>query len=531
VRAIDDILKDMFKIKDGLADHKRVTVLDFACGTGTFIVEVLERIFENIGGSDSGKANLIVRDHMLKNIFGFEYLIAPYTIAHLKLSQYLADKNHALKDGERLQVFLTNTLEPMEAHKNLLLPALSEESASAQRVKEKPILVITGNPPYSGHSKNKGAWITAAIEEYKFVTETDARRREHRKPLGEKNPKWLSDDYVKFIRFAQMKMDGGIFKVEDNKGQLHEVQFEGVEEGVVGIITNHSWLDNPTFRGMRTSLMSSFEQIYVLDLHGSAKKKGQTRKELDVENVFDIEQGVAISLFVKKRGIARGVFHHELWGRRIYKYKTTAEARKAAISWTKLSPVAPHFLFICQDNSSLAEYSSYTQVTKIFVEHNVGIVTARDDLTIQFDRQTIRKIVQDFANGDTEAMREKYSLGKDAQDWKVAWAQKDLRDSGPRDNLAAEVRYRPFDRRWTYYTGRSRGFHCRPRDQIMRHMFAANVGLLTCRQVASGNWQHVFAFEGLVDDCIVSNRTKERGYLFPLYLYPPLEQSPKKLNR
>lgn len=164
VRAIDDIFKDTFKIKDGLADHKRVTVLDFACGTGTFILETLERIFDNIGGADSAKASLVVRDHMLKNIFGFEYLIAPYTIAHLKLSQYLADKRHPLEDGKRLQVFLTNTLEPMEAQKNLLLPALSEESANAQRVKEQPILVITGNPPYSGHSKNKGAWITASIE-------------------------------------------------------------------------------------------------------------------------------------------------------------------------------------------------------------------------------------------------------------------------------------------------------------------------------------------------------------------------------
>jgi N-6 DNA Methylase len=226
VRAIDDILKASFGISDGLADHNRVTVLDFACGTGTFILEVLECIFENIGGTDSAKASLIVRDHMLKNIYGFEYLIAPYTIAHLKLSQYLADKGLALQDGQRLQVFLTNTLEPMEPQRNFLLPALSEETAKAQEVKEKKILVITGNPPYAGHSKNKGVWISTAINKYKFVHETDAEGREHRKPLGERNPKWLNDDYVKFIRFAQMKMDA-------------------VDEGVVGIITNHSWLDNP----------------------------------------------------------------------------------------------------------------------------------------------------------------------------------------------------------------------------------------------------------------------------------------------
>jgi predicted helicase len=244
VRAIDDILSDTFGIALGLADHKRVTVLDFACGTGTFILEVLERIFENIGGADSAKANLVVRDHMLKNIYGFEYLIAPYTIAHLKLSQYLKDKGNPLNGNERLQVFLTNTLEP----------------------KEKPILVVTGNPPYSGHSKNKGAWIAAKIDAYKHVDG---------KPLGEKNPKWLQDDYVKFIRFAQLKMDA-------------------VDEGVVGVITNHSWLDNPTFREMRQSLMRSFDRIYVLDLHGNAKKKERSPDGSDDQNVFDIEQGVAI---------------------------------------------------------------------------------------------------------------------------------------------------------------------------------------------------------------------------------------------
>src|ERR1051325_2454888 len=155
VRAIDDILKDSFGISEGLADHRRVTVLDFACGTGTFLLEVCQRIFDNIGGPDSGRADLIVRDHILKNLFGFEYLIAPYTIAHLKLSQYLFDHHHALHDDERLQVFLTNTLEPIEPQRHLLLPAVTAEIEAAQAVKEKPILVITGNPPYAAHSKNK----------------------------------------------------------------------------------------------------------------------------------------------------------------------------------------------------------------------------------------------------------------------------------------------------------------------------------------------------------------------------------------
>jgi predicted helicase len=165
VRAVDDVLKENFEIAEGLADHKRVTVLDFACGTGTFLLEVFQRSFDNIGGPDSGKADLLVRDHFLKNIFGFEYLIAPYTIAHLKLSQYLRDQKHALKGDERLEVLLTNTLEPVEPIENRLLPELTAETKAAQGVKERPILVITGNPPYSGHSKNKGEWITAAIDE------------------------------------------------------------------------------------------------------------------------------------------------------------------------------------------------------------------------------------------------------------------------------------------------------------------------------------------------------------------------------
>ena len=174
VRAVDDILKESFNINDGLADHKHVTVLDFACGTGTFLLEVFQRIFDSIGGPDSGKAASVVREHMLTNLYGFEYLIAPYTIAHLKLSQYLKDQRQALSGGERLQVFLTNTLEPIEPLKNLLLPAVTAEVEAAQAVKEKPILVIMGNPPYSGESRNKGAWITASINEYKFVWEKTA---------------------------------------------------------------------------------------------------------------------------------------------------------------------------------------------------------------------------------------------------------------------------------------------------------------------------------------------------------------------
>ncbi|WGJ14083.1 N-6 DNA methylase [Methylocapsa sp. D3K7] len=515
VRAVDDILKDTFGIAQGLADHKRVTVLDFACGTGTFILEVLERIFENIGGADSAKAGLVVREHMLKNVFGFEYLIAPYTIAHLKLSQYLADKGHALADGERLQVFLTNTLEPMEAQRNLLLPALSEESANAQRVKEKPILVITGNPPYSGHSKNKGAWITASIEEY-------------RKGFPELSKpgqgKWLQDDYVKFIRFAQMKMDGGIFKVEDKNGQLREVHVEGVEEGVVGIITNHSWLDNPTFRGMRKSLMNSFNQIYVLDLHGNAKKKERAPDGGDDKNVFDIEQGVAISLFVKKKGLELGISHADLWGSRLSKYETVAESTKDDVEWQFFQPAAPDFLFVPQDNALATKYQMLWSVPQIFALNGDPapcLVTTHDQFAISFSpNESISKVQALLSTNDESEARRLFRLCSqgqwDYQQAKAALAVLNL------PKLTATITYRPFDKRWTIWNSH---VAVHRRERVMHHMMHNNIGLLTCRQIASGHWEHVFAAGCAADDCVISNRTKERGYLFPLYLYHPPEGS------
>ncbi len=556
VRAIDDILKDIFYINHGLAEHKRVTVLDFASGTGTFLLEVLEQIFANIGGANAGLADLIVREHILKNIYGFEFLLAPYTIAHLKLSQYLADKGHKLTDNQRLGIYLTNTLEPIEPQKNMFLPALSKEVELAQEVKDKPILVITGNPPYSGHSKNKGKWISAAIDEYKMA---DGR------PLGEKNPKWLNDDYVKFIRFAQMKMDK-------------------VDEGVVGIITNHSFIDNPTFRGMRQSLMKSFDQIYILDLHGNSKKREVAPDGSVDQNVFDIQQGVAISLFIKTKGgnispdisssyptspsasptspsanpissssgLTRGsnqqqkeakvdtrvkreydearvtnnnqrtgkIFHADLWGKRLDKYKASARETIKSVEWLELKPVSPFYLFIPQDRDLWGEYEKGWKVTDIFPVNSVGIVTARDRLAIQFDEKTMFETVKDFASLDVEAAREKYRLGKDVKDWKVHLAQADINETAIDASRIKPVAYRPFDQRFTYFTGKSRGFICRPRGDIMRHMLQENVGLVARRQMIGNRLNYVFITDILMSDGLIRSDNKGGESLFPLYLYP-----------
>lgn len=500
IRAVDDILKDTFEIDDGVADHKRVTILDFACGTGTFLLEVYERIFDNIGGADSGKAGHVVREHLLKNVYGFEYLIAPYTIAHLKLSQYLRDKGHPLQNDERLQVFLTNTLEPIEPQKNLLLPAVTKEVEAAQRVKEKPILVITGNPPYSGHSKNKGKWITAAIDAYKVVDG---------KPLGEKNSKWLQDDYVKFIRFAQMKMDA-------------------VEEGIVGIITNHSWLDNATFRGMRQSLTETFDQIWILDLHGSTKPKELVPAGMQNENVFDIQKGVAITLLVKKPGAKRGIHFAELWGRRIDKYKAAASARHSEIEWTQVDFRAPYYMFRPMDWRHWDEYENGWQVAdslnpegekkQIFSINVLGFQTHRDHFAVAFEPDEIRARVRDMLakNLSDDEVSAKYNVVNN-RDWKIKAARSLLRDTWPKKDATIECAYRPFDNRSCYF---GTEFMDYPRRELVDHVAFNENFCLGVGRAGNAIPERPWELATVVSRPLDANYFSRGGVtVFPLYLY------------
>ena len=420
VRAIDDILIKTFKIKEGLADRNKVTVLDFATGTGTFLLETLQQIFDKLP-KDSGKKDLIIKEHILKNLFGFEYLIAPYTIAHLKLSQFLKDNGYQLKDKERLQIFLSNTLEPLPSQIKIpLLPALTEESKQAQKIKDKPILVITGNPPYSGHSKNNGEWITKKIKDYYFVDG---------KPLGEKNPKWLQDDYVKFIRFAQDKM-------------------ETVEEGVVGIITNHRFLTNPTFRGMRQSLMKTFDQLYFLDLHGSNKPKEFAPDGSKDENVFDIEQGVAISLFIKKKGLEKKIYHSDFWGTRIDKYKRSLEDELKTIKWNTIEASAPFYLFQPQNEELKLKYNKFYSLNDIFIKSSLGIFTHRDFFLVDTDSKVLNKRMHQFKKAESaNEIKTEFGL-TDTRDWKIESALKTIR----KNSISIQpYQYRPFDKRFICY--------------------------------------------------------------------------------
>jgi hypothetical protein len=488
-RAINDILKNVFKIPAGFADRNKVTVLDFATGTGTFLLEMIKQTLETIPPDSKAKRDLIIREHILKNFYGFEYLIAPYTIAHLKLSQYLHENGYTFGNNERLQIFLTNTLEPINAQLNFLLPQLSKEGEQAQKVKEKPILVITGNPPYSGHSKNNGEWISNKIKDYYFIDG---------KPLGEKNPKWLQDDYVKFIRFAQDKM-------------------EHVEQGVIGIITNHSFLDNPTFRGMRQSLMNSFDQMYFIDLHGNAKKKEKTPDGGKDENVFDIEQGVAISILVKKKGLEKKVFHADFWGEREVKYEQCLSLNLNTIAFNQLNIDDKYRLFIPRNNDLSVIYNKNWAINDIFKITSVGIATSKDAFVIDYSKNELMKRIDDFLNknNSVDALKLKYNL-KEGAKFSIQKSKNKLEKLNKEnlDNICCLYHYRPFDVRYLFYED---SMLERARKEVMVNLQDDNIALITNRQVKTDNYYHSFVTKQLNDLHIIET-ANANPYTFPLYI-------------
>jgi hypothetical protein len=499
VRSLHGLLKSAFNKPDGLASQG-VTLLDPAAGTMTFVAQAAQKAAGEFASKyGTGARDEFIRRHILQNFYAFELMMAPYAVGHLKMGFFLEELGHRLADDERIPFYLTNTLDNEELETSRLpgFSSLAEESRLAGKVKkETAILVILGNPPYSGHSSNTGPWIRGLIDDYKQVDG---------KPLGEKNPKWLQDDYVKFLRFAQWKI-------------------EQAGRGVVGMITNHGYLDNPTFRGMRQSLMKTFDAIYILDLHGNSLKKEICPDGSPDQNVFDIRQGVAIAFFVKngkKKKSDAVVRHAEVWGLRAKKYDWLDGHSLGATQWSELKPTSPFYLFVPRDNALAAVYQTYPSVHEIFQVNSVGIVTARDKLTIGWTKEEIWQRARLFSQMDPEMAREAYGLGKDARDWKVEFAQKDLLDSGPTREKVVPVLYRPFDIRHTYYTGHSRGFLCMPRPEVMSHMLSGeNIALLVSRQVIS-DFRHTFVSNKITNFNNIDTAGRfGSGYNLPLYLYP-----------
>lgn len=500
VRAVDDILKQEFGLSEGLADTSkikikikdtkygnaksgkksaeiekevhRVQILDPATGTGTFLAEVIRQIHEKFIPMQ-GMWSSYVENHLLPRIHGFEILMASYAMAHLKLDLILKETGYIATKNDRLKVYLTNSLEEPHPDSGTLFASwLSQEAEEANEVKrEVPVMVVLGNPPYSGESSNKGEWIQNLIEVYK------------QEPTGgklqEKNPKWINDDYVKFIRYAEQF-------IEKNN------------TGVLAYINNHSFLDNPTFRGMRWHLLQTFDKIYIIDLHGNAKKKEICPDGSKDENVFDIQQGVSINLFIKnnqkKKGKLAEVYNYDLFGKRENKYEFLAEHSLNSIDFNKLEHQVPYYFFVKKDFGLSKKYDKGFAVTDLFNVNSVGIVTAKDSILIKDSIEEIKTSIEINYN------------------------------IIPDDTKIQKVLYRPFDSKYVYYDTK---YVERPRETVMKHFINRdNLGIVAKRGFTQLEAMSCFISNSIIDFRSWSCAGMQGGdYIFPLYLYEDVDNS------
>jgi predicted helicase len=441
--------------------------------------------------------------------------MAPYAVAHMKLGLQLAETGYDFSSNERLGVFLTNTLEEgFEGGKLPFADWIVEEATAAGNVKyDAPVMVVVGNPPYSGHSANKGKWIADLLrDEHNNYFEVDGH------PLGERNPKWLNDDYVKFIRVAQWRI-------------------ERTGYGILAFITNHGYLDNPTFRGMRQSLMQSFDEIYVLDLHGSSKKKERSPDGSKDENVFDIMPGVAIGIFVKRQGKTNPssiatVHHAHLWGQReIYekveqvqrliggKYLWLTEHDITTTEWTLLAPQKPFYLFISQDTHLREEYDRGWKLTEIMSVNVLGFQTHRDHFAIDFERGKLYNRIDEMRDKyiSDQEYADKYNLTNN-RDWQLFKARQLVRTNARWQDSIIQCLYRPFDQRFCYFSEVAMDY---PRRELIDHVAnRENLCILSSRQQATPGYRHTLVTREVANDCAISTTSREANQVFPLYLYP-----------
>lgn len=501
VNSIHLLLKEKFGKTEGFASPS-VTVLDPAAGTLTFPTQAIFKAVEEFKNKyGDGGIKGFIKDNILKNFYAFELMMAPYAIGHLKIGFVLNELNYKLSQDERFNLFLTNTLDFTKEDPNkfpgIFEQMIAKESEKALHVKENiPIMVVMGNPPYSGISENKGDWILEQIKEYKQI---------EGKSLGERNPKWIQDDYVKFFRFAQ-------WKIEKNGA------------GILGFITNHAWLDNPTFRGMRYSLLKTFDEIFILNLHGSTLKKEKTLEGGKDENVFDIQPGVAIAILVKqKEKQEKKIFYHEIWGLRgdvnqpSTKYYYLEHNNINTTEWRMLQPVSPHYFFIPKEDRGSEKYYKFQKITDIFPLNSVGVVTGRDEFVIDDNRQQLEariRIFSDLQNTD-EYIKEAYKLkDKPASKWYVKNARSKIKDEKDLEKFIIRILYRPFDERWIFYHP---SVVERPRENVMKHMLRPNIALLAKRQQKQ-NFSYAFVSNEMTESCVFESAYANNTVL-PLYLY------------
>ncbi len=498
INALDSLLKTRFKdaplgLKSAL-DNENIKLLDFATGTGTFLLEAFRKALEVRKTSDGGTSTKEDKyQNLLKQFYGFEYLIAPYAIAHLNLSQAFKEEfKKPLKENDALQIILTNTLiQPSEiAAYRGLNPIFEKELSNAQEIKKnEKILIITGNPPYSGASSNEGLfeWEVKAtygiepefqtIEIEKNIKLTDKIQKllkniQTQKESGsknalkelknlhskyklqnERNPKWLLNDYVKFMRFAQNKI-------------------ESLGHGLFGFISDNAFLDNPTFRGLRRSLLECYDELYILNLHGNARKKEETPQGAKDENVFNIKQGVSINLFVKKAQTTKQkIFYYDVYGERAEKYAFLAQNDLNSIEWLELAPRGPFYLLLPLKTPLLDEYEQGFSVQEMFQVGSTGICSQRDHVVFHKDKKSLLKLLKDFSTLEPSELRRKYNIKKDGRDWRLEYAIKDVKaNANNLEEYIVSCQYRPFDFYYTYYTGKSKSFIAYPRGEVFKHM-------------------------------------------------------------
>jgi predicted helicase len=514
VRSVDGLLKTGFGLPDGLADRgmapvndgtaeaHRVRILDPATGTGAFLQGVVERIYRHERAENRESAwPGYVSAHLLPRLLGFELLPASYAVAHLNLGLQLA-RTGCDFNGEGLPLYLANALEAWEGLPSRQLSERPRTAAGAV-AEDLPILVVLGNPPYSGHSLNAGPWIDGLLRGEDSQTGAAAASyfMADGKPLGERNPKWLHNDYVKFIRFAQWHI-------------------ERSGRGILAFVTDHSYLDNPTFRGMRESLLETFDEIYILDLHGNSRKKERAPDGSRDENVFTIQQGVAIGIFVRRGGRPgkAAVRHAHLWGTREEKSGWLDDRELASTPWREVTPRSPFYLFVPQDTDLRAEYEQGWAVGEALPLHALGFQTHRDHFAVDLDPARLRGRVaalRDAARTDEE-LRAAYGL-RDNRDWRLESARRVVRADPEWERPVIRCLYRPFDWRSCYFSPAAMDY---PRRELMDHV-AGKENLCLClgRQGLAVNdpqWSLVAASREPVD----ANLFRRGGAtVFPLYLY------------
>lgn len=522
VRAVDEILQTEFGLADGLADtsktkmtilnqkakkrdkdtyeieaHK-VQILDPATGTGTFLAEVITVIHDKMQGQQ-GIWQSYVENELLPRLNGFELLMASYAMAHLKLDMVLSETGYdTSKNNERLRVYLTNSLEEhYDTIGTVWANALSNEANQASHIKRNaPVMVVLGNPPYSGISSNNGAWITSLIDDYKYVNGVHFNERKH----------WLNDDYVKFIRLGQAFVDKNT-------------------EGVLAYINNHSFLDNPTFRGMRWNLMQSFDKIYIIDLHGNSKKKEVCPDGSKDENVFDIQQGVSINIFIKngkkRKGELAEVYHCDIYGKRQDKYNLLTEYSFGNTDFKRIEPNEPFYFFVPRDESNRTTYEQGVCINDIFPLNTSGIVSMGDTFAIADTKEELLYRLEHLLDTDYTAkgLTAEYNLGKNYADF-ILNSKKSLHID---TSSIVRYNYRPFDIRYTYFDNK---VLWRPREKVMRHfLIGDNVGIVVGRQCVS-DWRYAFVTDKICEFNLTGTAGRfGSGYVFPLYTYNSIDNN------